>query len=281
MQVQPEHTIIWVSDTDFRVLLRQVNGFCQISTRPVIFDLGGHEIHCVSGEKQLYLTGSNVTLRNGTIHLGTSPSERFNLFVDGRNVNFDHVTIKGAERGLSVRPGSSVTMRECEVQDAMWGLVVGSVPGADPANGTAPGTRASLAAHNVKISGFHRIGLDLQPAADVQLTNCVISGGMGNPALVQPFVGMYVSGKLNAKGLVCTGNAQQGLRCFAGGSVVLEGCTFDSCPDAEMELEVLDAGSTVQLCYCMLSMEPTKHKGGKAFNRTLVSFIQSEVLVVL
>lgn len=239
-----------------------MNAFCQISCSPVLYDLQGNDIPCLPGEKQLFLTASNVTLYNGTIRLGTSPSERFNLFVDGRNITFDNITIKGAERGLSVRPGSQVSLCDCNIEDSMWGLVIGSVPEQDATNGTAPGTPAILVAHNVNITGFTQIGIDVEHGGNATIDGCNIGGG----GSVSPDV--FVAGRFTAAKLLC--NVGHGLICASGGKAVLECCSFGGA-SPRMGIHVRDPGSRVDLCCCTLVREPSKLLGGTVFNRTLVS----------
>lgn len=227
-----------------------------------MYDLQGNDIPCLPGEKQLFLTASNVTLYNGTIRLGTSPSERFNLFVDGRNVTLDNITIKGAERGLSVRPGSQISLRDCNIEDSMWGVVIGSVPEQDATNGTAPGTPATLVAYNVNIIGFDKMGIDVEPGGNATFDGCNISGG-GSASL-----GVIVKGRFTAAKLMS--NVGQGLWCSTGGKAVLECCSLTAASPGEAGIQVRDPGSRADLCCCTLEGEPSKCLGGTVFNRTLV-----------
>lgn len=124
------------ADTDFRQLLKAVNACHQ-----QVFELDGREMHCSAGESEemeLFITSSNVTIRNGKICLGTARHQRLTLFIQGNGVTLDNITIDGGMRGISVKPGGSVTMRECVVQNTRKvGVQIGSSAENSPGNANA------------------------------------------------------------------------------------------------------------------------------------------------
>lgn len=95
------------------------------TTTPTVFDLCDRHLH-YNGVSNTTLTATNITLRNGTIHLGEGPSESGAcLCVEGQGVELDNITICGGKIGLWITPGSDALVNDCVVHSAHTGVWVG------------------------------------------------------------------------------------------------------------------------------------------------------------
>lgn len=267
-----QQSVVIVTTTNFNQLIMRMNEFHTLSSSHVVFDLGGHTMHCGLGALTS-LKASHVTLRNGTILLGSGFSCENSFMVDGCDVHLQNIIISGGDIGVCVKPGGGVTMRKCKVHDARYGVVVGSNYGNSQRN-AATVLHATLEAVDVQIIGYHSIGLTVHPAAKVQLTNCHISGGCAVPDHSPQPVAVLVVGpcsEIVARRLVCTDYVGYGVECSDGGEIVLERCTITNGSSSCGGLGVHGIGSTAELLYCTLSKAPATSEGGIVTEQELVS----------
>lgn len=227
-----------------------------------IFDLQGAVLNSSSDLHNFVIKASNVTLKNATIMLGSKHSGAI-LFVDGRNVTLDNIIIIGGNRGVSVSPGGSVTMHDCTIQNAFWGVQVGgsSQDTNDPAAGRK---QATFMAHKLQIVDFHSLGLRAFASTDVTLTECCITCGQP-PGTYNFSKAVHVSGpnsNLKAIEMICREFCTTGLTCDMNGRASLECCTLVRCTGtSERNLDVQAKGSVVDLLYCTLRITPEEGSG--------------------
>lgn len=225
---------------------------------PTVFDLGGQQIQG-EGSEGLSLNASYVTLRNGTILLGASNAAGgTSLCVKGRNVEFDDIMIIGGHVGLSVRPGSELTLRDCVIFDAHMGVQVGGGEGDTPTiEGQTPAQRCNLLALNLTISDCGQGGsFTVGSGGAAVLSDCNFSGGGGHGILVWG----DVPTKLTANRCVCSGNEGTGVIVHSGAVAELVGCSLMD--NSEGSVMVWGSGSRALVQGCTFSTEPVLCEGG-------------------
>lgn len=277
VQEQPIPDLI---TTDLVELLRHINSYIFLKESPGIFDMKGREVWCPRGVIWLNLYASNVTIQNGTIWLSKKHSvDGPVLLIEGTGVTLLNMQIHGGQRGLSIRPGGSVVMRNCKLMNAVkYGLQVGQGLD-DPGSRLPRGTHANLLAQNLEISGSLGRGLSIGLFGVVQLSNCVVTD-CGK-------TGVEVSGHLIAWELQVLWSGDYGLMCSGSGCAVLKCCTLSNrptgahaqypelmailSPRGHAPLGVGSDTCEVELWYCTLSGEPELWGGGAYSNEKLVS----------
>lgn len=274
-----------VSTTYLLALLDQVNIFKSVDGSRMIFDLGGLQMRCVAKNKTpLIITASSVTLRNGSILISDKYDESNTLFVEGTHVVFEDITIKGAETGLSIMPGGSVTMRDCEFDEVRRAVQVGSTE-VEARSSTSAGRRASLVAHRVKMV-FYTVGLRMEQGAHVQLFDCEINDVLILFGSCRQSKSIQISGPdscLEAHKVTCMsvsnvpmgGSGSEGsMLCEHGGRAILGCCTI-TCEPKVLALLVRDKESSVELWYCTFATEPKAELGATLSNKGLVSDLEN------
>lgn len=223
---------------------------------PKIFDFGGKEIRLHSKKDQT-ISASNITLRNGTIVLGSEPMEVGPILsITGKNVTLEDITITGGKRGLWVKPGSSVTLLNSHIRDARCCIMIGQ-------DGKSTLAKAVLVARNLTLTGFTNTGLALIKAGNVTLTGCKISGSS---------LAVCISGSeslLTSTGLKCVGNKGRGLLCYGGGRAKMTASVFHQ--NWEYDVCVEDQGSLVECISCGMDKPPVTIKRGDVRHSFLVS----------
>lgn len=243
-------------------LVDMVNDFHSVRGSCKTFDLGSLEVRCPVGKKHFFLTASNVIIRNGSIWLGKKLE--FNgaiLFVDGRNVTFERIIIKGGTEGLFVRPGGGVTMHDCEIQDAYAGMAIGNCTKAYEKLAPA-GSRATLSASNVKITGYKYIGILGGPTAAIHLSECSIGGHARNfdrDCNTQAICLRGPDCELVARKVSCTDYPDYYISCENGGKGILDRCHLTG---RLKDFEVTGSGTILELWYCKLSKKPDARNEG-------------------
>lgn len=280
-----------VTTTHVEALISQINAFGSVNGSHMIFDLGNRELRWTSRDQTpLLITASNVTLRNGTILLGRLLEELIDfrsflveprpLCVESGNVVLERIIINQhlGEVALFIKPGGSVTMRDCEVHNAKIGVQVGNNPAQALVDTAAPKENcARLLAHRVKILEYLDIGVRMEQGARVQLHDCTINAGniFGDPSTDKHPSSILITGpdsSLHGYKVSCNvaDNPPDGtMLCRNGGRAVLESCTL-SCKRDVVGLTVCDVGSSVELWYCTFSKKPSVMPGATCFNKRLV-----------
>lgn len=266
-------SIIHVSIANFNDFVEEVNRNHTTAKTHAVFDLGGHEMHCGPGALNIYLTANHITIRNGTILLGSGFGSTNSLIVDGCDVHLDKVVIKGGHIGLRVSPGGHLTMRTCEVHNARYGLVVGSIY-KKSARAIANARLATLVAADVKVIGYHCIGLSVQPASKVELSACCISGGNDASSDCLFSAAVKAAGPRTvvvARRLVSSDYVGTAIHCSDKAKIVLQRCTVMESLRGASALKVHGIGSTVNLLYSKLSEPPKESSGAVCSFSKLVS----------
>ncbi|MEW5317082.1 MAG: hypothetical protein WDW38_008413 [Sanguina aurantia] len=200
----PEMDVVELTSNSLDELLRLANGI----RRPTVFDLSKRDLHSSTSGQHL-LSASDVTFRNGTIHLAGGDSGS-SLCVQGTGVEMEGVRVQGGRVGLKVQPGASLTLRNCSVERAFIGVWVGGTAGETH-------SRAStLVAEGLSVGENNGgSGLAVGCNGNVVLKNSDISGGKG--------YGISVSGgafsRLRATDVSCCNNKGKG--------VVVHSCFFN------------------------------------------------------
>lgn len=263
------------SAQDLIEMLQQVNASCGTASRPAVFDFGNRKLSCPPcprTKRQLFITANNVTLRNLSIMLGNQDDNRFELVAECRNLRLENVIINGGDTSLNVRQRSSVVLHDCLVQDAKWGIIVGSESDKQRSKSAAAGSSTTMFACKVEITNFSQMGLYIYQGADVQLENCVVSG-------CKPVnrnrnsIAVFVKGKVTARHLICQDNPGMGFLCNDQGVAVLECCKFMSGPNTTVEVGAFGPECYVALWYCTLSQAPIALDGCAISDMKLVSQI--------
>lgn len=270
-------TQILVTTKDITQLMQQINGV-QI---PTIFDLMGGLLILPPNKnyKQLVISTNSVTLRNGTLCLGSKAADNGAiLFASGRKITFENIIITGGRRGLSLKNGSSVAMLDCAIRNNLCCLFI--------AGGPAVKTRTTLVASNVKLSGgFAGAGLNME-GGHVTLRNCEVCEGGSRSFHVFPECetnesmnsgvesAIYVRGfnsSLKCRGMKCISNKRGGLLIYNGGTAMLTSCSFNC--NIEHDLAVDGATSVAVFAACKFDKQPVVRNGGRVMYEYLVRHI--------
>lgn len=241
-----------VTTSNLNELLSMVNN----ATRPTVFDLGGQRVHGL-GSQSVLMDARNMTLRNGTIILASSPTEKgSSLCVRGTNVQLEDIVIISGHVGLWVRPGATVTLLDCEIQGSHIGVWVGSTDIAAVSVQTQA-EDSELTAFNLKVSGCGKgSGFTVGRGGSATLTDCSFTGGGGH--------GMLVFGdgptRLTAKRCVSSGNGGKGMVVLAGAEASMTRCLVTGNKEASMI--VRGVGSKVSLNECTVDPGPVSCECG-------------------
>lgn len=241
-----------VTTSNLNELLSMVNN----ASRPTVFDLGGQRVHGL-GSQSVLMDARNMTLRNGTIILGSSPTEKgSSLCVRGANVELENIVIIGGHVGLWVRPGATVTLRNCEIQGSYIGVWVGSTDIAAVSVQTQA-EDSELTASDLKVSGCGKgSGFTVGRGGSAMLTDCAFTGGGGH--------GMLVFGngptRLTAKRCVSSGNQGKGVVVQAGAVAGMTRCSVTG--NKEGSLMVRGVGSITSLGECTVDPKPMSCERG-------------------
>lgn len=231
----PEMDVVELTSNSLDELLRLANGI----RRPTVFDLSKRDLHSSTSGQHL-LSASDVTFRNGTIHLAGGDSGS-SLCVQGTGVEMEGVRVQGGRVGLKVQPGASLTLRNCSVERAFIGVWVGGTAGETH-------SRAStLVAEGLSVGENNGgSGLAVGCNGNVVLKNSDISGGKG--------YGISVSGgafsRLRATDVSCCNNKGKGVVVHSGADVVMTRCTITGNRDGSVL--VRHRGSKAVLASCTL-----------------------------
>lgn len=214
----------WKVPEDLTRLLFEINAV----SCPTLFDLCGAVVRC-NGTVVNTITASNITLCNGIIILAQG-ADMYGplLLIEGNDILFENIEIHGGRRGISVRPGGSVALRNCVLRGMLCGLHAGN-----QLNRTtilakkifAREQRATLTAYRVRVIGCKGASVLLSTGADVELKECEISGGLHMLASI------HVTSRdtyLRAVRSSCTGGKGYELVCSNGGRAVLTDCAFSN-----------------------------------------------------
>lgn len=188
---------------------------------PTIYDLCHRKLTYYdsdSGSGSTTLTACNVTLRNGTIHLGNGPMEDGPKFsVKGKGVGLEGVEIHGGQVGVWVEPGGDVSLRDCTVRNACTGVWVGCTR-----NLRGPYPTAEMSALGLKVLGCGKgSAFGIGSAGSATISASELTGGEGCGILMCG----DVPGRLLATDVRCWANGGKGVVVHAG-NVVLTRCTI-------------------------------------------------------
>lgn len=247
---QPSQPILKTKANNFRELLNLANS----APRYSVIDLCGRHYRYL-GEGSTTITNSDITLRNGTIHLALIPKNVGpSLQVRGSGVRMEGLTICGGSVGVWVNPGADVTLTNCLIQRAFIGVWVGRNP-------TVAGQlqKAShLMAEGLKVSECSRgscVGIGNSGTAI--LRDCELSGGKG--------CGITVCGdspgRLDATGVRCFGNAGGGVMVKAGSQVSMTNCSIRD--NQGGSVWVRGKGSKLLLQNCEMDVKGVASEKGK------------------
>lgn len=211
---------------------------------PTVFDLGGGEVR-FSGNmfEKLAITGSGVTLRDGSIWLSDfSAKDGPVLLCSSKQLTMENITITGGCEGLSLLQGSNVTLRDCSFTN-QWICV-------RLANSSTAESASSLIANGINFTCFTSAGIKMN-GGHVSLTGCEISGGKGTSE----------NGKLISFLTQRGSDLRGGLICKSGGKALLIRCSFkdNECEDVRID----GADSSVVLTACDMDKEPITSNSGK------------------
>lgn len=186
---------------------------------PKILDLRGATFKALDWRTRkagrcLKVTSPGVTLVNGILDLDAG---MFTFCVCAPGFVMKHVTVRGGNTCISVKPGGSVSLTCCQLIGAKTGAVVGTP------EATSDTPAASLCAHDMLVADCRENGIQISKDGEVQLSSCTV-GGCG-------WDGVVVSGgracKLEAKNASFMQNRNYGLHVKSPLQAQLVGCIAD------------------------------------------------------
>lgn len=241
------------SNNDLTSFLKVVNN----AHSPTIYDLGGLEMRFSGGKgEQLEISRSGITICNGSIWLADNGVEDGPvILVSSQQLLLEKLLITGGKRGLSLNPGSRVTMRDCEMTNQRRCVHLGP---------ESPWNEAMLIASGVKFSSYSTAGLSVD-GGHASLTNCVFDGNTSKGTAVT-LIGSHCV--LEASGVRCINGKAGGISCSQGGEAFLDRCSFQG--NAKYDLQVMDEDSCVVLTACDMELKPKTCDGGTVIYNTKV-----------
>lgn len=177
------HQTIMVTSDSLNDVLDQM----RLNTSPTTYNFQGRAMQFSGGQSEdPTISSDDVTWRNGTIQLVGLQS----LYVQSTGVVMEAITVNGGFEGVCVRGDGSLTMTDCEVHGAEYGLALSDT--------------GTLEATTLKVKGCTESSFWLADTSSVDLTDCDIFAHYAKFAISMTDLSLMTGESVEISGNTCS-----------------------------------------------------------------------------